>query len=305
MRIRYTLCTSTLILALVSITPALTDTTFTYTSIDFPGAIATVAGGINNIGQIVGVYLNPDFTAHGFVFTPTTGFATLDDPNATSGSESIGISNSGQIVGTYNLLPPREGDNFEGAHGFLFNGSTFTAIDFPGANDTTPHKINDPGEIVGVYRLADGLAHGFTYIQGTLATLDFPGAYSTQANGINNVGNIVGRYRAFGGAPKQGFLYNGSTFSTLDFPGAVQTVAADINNSGDIAGLYTSATGPFGIAGSSGFLDRKGSFSSVTFPNSIGTEAYGINDNGQIVGVYQDQTGMVHGFLATFNPSGN
>jgi hypothetical protein len=43
-----------------------------YVSLAFPGAIDTYAGGINNAGQIVGEYVLPDFTQHGFVTSPIT-----------------------------------------------------------------------------------------------------------------------------------------------------------------------------------------------------------------------------------------
>ena len=98
MKTRFTFLAGALILALVPVKPALAAPTFTYTTIDVPGAVLTVAVGINNSGQIVGVYQLADGSRHGFLFTPGIGFATIDDPNATSGSEATGINNSGQIV---------------------------------------------------------------------------------------------------------------------------------------------------------------------------------------------------------------
>jgi len=41
-----------------------------YTTIDFPAALATIAYGLNDNGFIVGVYANPDGTVHGFVRMP-------------------------------------------------------------------------------------------------------------------------------------------------------------------------------------------------------------------------------------------
>jgi len=43
-----------------------------YVSLAFPGAIDTYAGGINNAGQIVGAYVLPDSSTHGFVTSPIT-----------------------------------------------------------------------------------------------------------------------------------------------------------------------------------------------------------------------------------------
>jgi len=269
------------------------DIVFTFTSIDVPGAAATLAGGINNSGQIVGGYIAPDGSKHGFLLSGGV-FTTIDDPNATSGSEITGINNVGQIVGAYNLNTPQEGHLFEGAHGFVSNGTSFTDLNFPGASNTTPFKINDSGQIVGDYRLSNAEAHGFTDNGGVLAAFNFPGAFSTSANGINNEGEIVGRIRLTSGAAKQGFLDNAGSFSIVDVPGADQTVASDIDSFGDIVGFYQSG----GVT--SGFLDRGGSFFTIAFPNAAATAAFQINDKGNIVGTYQDQAGVFHGFEATF-----
>src|SRR6266436_2548226 len=67
-----------------------------YTTIDFPGATETGASGINNLGQIVGGYVLPDGSRHGFLYSGGI-FTTIDDPNALTSSEALGINNSGQI----------------------------------------------------------------------------------------------------------------------------------------------------------------------------------------------------------------
>lgn len=41
----------------------------THTSIDFPGGIRTEARGINASGEIVGLYISPDFVSHGFLLS--------------------------------------------------------------------------------------------------------------------------------------------------------------------------------------------------------------------------------------------
>ena len=70
----------------------------TYATIDFPGALATDALGINAAGQIVGHYLD-GFTQHGFLLDEGT-FTTVDPPGSTF-TEAIGINAAGQIVGDY------------------------------------------------------------------------------------------------------------------------------------------------------------------------------------------------------------
>src|SRR5882762_11699694 len=142
----------------------------TYTAIDFPGVIETGASGINNLGQIVGGYVLPDGTRHGFLYSGGV-FTTIDDPNTTTlTSEALGINNSGQIVGAFDLNTPEGGHVFEGAHAFVYSGGVFTTLDYPatGVTHTTARKINNSGNIVGVYRF-NGPGNGF---------LDVGGAFS-------------------------------------------------------------------------------------------------------------------------------
>ncbi len=50
-----------------------------YTTIAFPGSMYTQPYGINNSGQIVGLYTNPDGNTHGFLLTAGS-FSTIDFP---------------------------------------------------------------------------------------------------------------------------------------------------------------------------------------------------------------------------------
>jgi uncharacterized membrane protein len=284
------LSVSALILLLGFVRLARADS-FTYTTIDFSGATTTLAAGINNSSQIVGGYQLADGSRHGFLDVGGM-FTTIDDPSATSGSEAVGINNSGQIVGAYDLNAPEAGHVFEGAHGFLDNGGTFTAIDdsTSGVTSTTPIKINDSGNIVGVYR-TNGPGNGFLDVGGVFTDVNFPGGVGTHDNGINNTGEIVGQYKDTLNGPHHGFLDNAGVFSTIDFPGATKTIASAINSFGDIVGFYD-------LNGRFGFLDKGGNFVTISFPGAAGTEVYGINDQGDIVGAYQDQSGVIHGFEA-------
>ena len=70
----------------------------------------TVAEGINNRGEIVGLYVDTNGNQHGFVFC--SGFyMTIDMPGETN-TEIFSINASGEIVGSY--------DDAGGVtHGFL------------------------------------------------------------------------------------------------------------------------------------------------------------------------------------------
>ena len=76
---------------------------------------------------------------------------------------------------------------------------------------TTAEKINNSGNIVGVYRTG-GPGIGFLDVGGVFTDVNFPGGVGTHANGINNAGEIVGQYKDTLNGPHHGFLDNGGHF---------------------------------------------------------------------------------------------
>ena len=86
------------------------DANGTYTTVSYPlGEGATYARDINDLGQIVGVYVNS--AVNGFVDTSGT-FTTVNDPIGTGGTWAQGINNAGDIVGFYTAASGE-------THGFL------------------------------------------------------------------------------------------------------------------------------------------------------------------------------------------
>ena len=69
------------------------------TLIEFPNAVVTVADGINDHGQIVGVYVDQSDNVHGF-FYDRGQYTQFDYPGAVE-TDLNGINNSGQISGYY------------------------------------------------------------------------------------------------------------------------------------------------------------------------------------------------------------
>ena len=69
-------------------------------------------------------------------------------------------------------------------------------------------RINDVGDIVGVFQDNNGVLHGF-FLQGglseTFVQIDYPDGTNTRPWGINNAGQIVGRYTDSNGLD-HGFL---------------------------------------------------------------------------------------------------
>jgi uncharacterized membrane protein len=128
----------------------------TFTNIDVPGnQLLSEATGLNNKGQIVGIYLTNASTAveHGFTLNNGT-YKTVDFPGSSlTGADRI--NDSGEIVGlwgTSGLNPP--------FMGWQKVGGTFTAVNFPSSTETRCRGVNNAGIIVGRYTDAAGLIHG-------------------------------------------------------------------------------------------------------------------------------------------------
>jgi len=134
-----------------------------YTQIELPvdGVSGIVVHGINDAGELVGVYTlegcdesNPAY--HGFLRGDGS-FTKIDAPNSTA-TVAFGINERGAIVGIYDRAGER-------SHGFLFWKGVFTDIDFPGARGTRAKDINDRGWIVGDYWPQGALPRGFLAIR--------------------------------------------------------------------------------------------------------------------------------------------
>ena len=171
-------------------------------------------------------------------------YTSIQVPGATGESLAGGINNRGQIVGQYR--------DARGEHGYRSDAEgKLTTIDIPGALATAPVKINDRGQIVGIYsrnatntKDPDATFHGFVLQRGKVTTIDYPGAASTQAAGINNRGEVVGDYFDAAGTA-HGFRWYKGRFTRIDVPGTF-TGVLDINDRGQIVGYHAdNVAGPF------------------------------------------------------------
>jgi hypothetical protein len=75
-----------------------------FTDLAFPGATATMALGVNGDGEVVGSYTagtGNSAAMHGFTWSWSRGFSTVDDPNGVGTTTINGISNRGDLVGFY------------------------------------------------------------------------------------------------------------------------------------------------------------------------------------------------------------
>lgn len=265
-----------------------------YTTIGPPGATSTEAFGLNNRGDIVGVYssLAPPNDYHGYLLRDGE-YSQIDFPGAVCTSARR-INNRGDIVGFYKTEGCSFATAFENTRGYLLRHGTFYTIDVPNGRDTLVLGINNRADVVGRYCTAatsagcknsNNTQHGFLLKDGIFYTIDFPNATFTSAIAINSSGDIVGRYDTPDGT--HAFQLSDGVFRTLDIAPGQPTAAQGINNDGDIAGF----------AGNNAFiLLNDGTLSLFTFPGATTSLAATINSRRQNVGNYL-QAGVRHGYL--------
>jgi hypothetical protein len=177
-----------------------------------------------------------------------------------------------------------------------------TAFDYPGTgNSTLPQKINERGDIVGIFLDSNLVSRGFVrFSDGSFSapivdpndTVGF-----TEGRGINNSRTVNGDYAISDGTIHSFFLSSG-TFTEYDVPGAIQTNLLSINDAGDFTGGFD----PDGSGIFQGFVSRGGTITSFSVPGAISTFAYEINNSNQlVVGYYIDSSGILHGYFRDAN----
>lgn len=251
-------------------------------AIAYPGAVATNAFGMNNRGQVVGVYEDGSGNVHGFI-TDGNRFASIDPPGSI-GTYVYKINDAGVSVGPYYTA-----DGLQ--HGFSYQNGRYTNIDFPGAaGGTSANGINSTGDIVGQYWDVSGTSHGFIFNHGHYQRLDVANSANTDLTMINDSGLITGNIFAdFLTGPYLGFVRDGGHYTNVSFPGALAALPQCINNSNMLAGIFANQIIDGAFYGD-GFVTVFG------YPYEIYGETYGINDRGQVVGSTATADGVPIGF---------
>ena len=165
------------------------------------GSIYTVAYGINDVGIVVGQWIDSSNVTHGFSYNLDADvFTDIDVPDAVA-TVAWAVNNAGVIT----LQAEDPNGNW---HAYLFNGSSFTQIDVPGAAQTFVYGINNNGDVVYSVEDATGNDWGvFFYadVQQFIWFNNSDGRDTTRAFGLNDevitkTGNttlkIVGEYTA-------------------------------------------------------------------------------------------------------------
>jgi len=299
-----------------------------FVSIDVPGAVATITGGINPRGDIVGVYYDASFDEHGFLLKDGK-VTTIDVPGSLVGlpditalqTEANGINPEGDIVGDYFAPPgaplaPECIVAFSPAcrRGFLYHKGQFSDVLVPGKKGSIPNAISPNGAIYGCDHDDDYFTSMFGFVRtpsGSFKTLNAGGGElrdPTQSvpvsmnNGATPDGSIiVGLYLDLPTKTVHGYIVQDGVFRRYDVPGSVLTQNWGINPKGDFVGLYDDPSG-----NEHGFLQRGDDDDppiTIDVPsappfNAVLTDAFAINSEGAIVGLYMDASGNLHGYLA-------
>ena len=258
-----------------------------YTEIQIPGAVTTFVSSNNDAGSIVGSFVGPDGTRHGFL-EDSNGIHEIAVPYGTN-TQPEAINNHGDIAGSFEFP-------VGSPHGFILRDGSFITIDFPGGVATFIFDMNDHGAIAGTYAPDEISAfRGFRMDDTGFISLDplSPNpSEGTEAFGINNAGDVVGSFVS-PAASTFSFLFTHNKFQDISVPGGFEPFAEGINDAHAIVGEYEDVEGF-----SHGFISQGGQFRTVFSPVFGDTFPFHVNSSGHIVGEYFDETGNLHSFLA-------
>jgi surface-anchored protein len=202
----------------------------------------TLALGIDSLGQITGIYEDPNDSAvqHGFLRGLDGSFIDIDHP-AEDFNYAWGINDSGQIAGYFFEDEPfmirawQRESNGEFGEPFVFPDVGLGAVS---------RGINDNAVRAGWKWREDFSVAGFLYENGEfIEFFDIDGLPNTLPSDINNIGDTVGNANT-ASVSADGFIRaaNGSS-RRFKVPGSAQTFAYGINDHRQIVGEWQDAKG--------------------------------------------------------------
>ena len=264
----------------------------TFTSVDMPASapasyVYNYLSGVDPAAVAVGTYSDMDQDSLGYV--AINGVSKPFNPPGSSSTESLGITDTGEIFGDYI-------DEYNRQQAFTYANGTFTTInDYLATDGTTIDGVNDAGVIWGTY-VTDLIGfdpytiESFIDNNGTFTNFNIPGASSTYISDITTSGVIDGVYYTAQGS--EGFVLNNGVVTSIDPPGAVSVGIGAINSSGEVAGGYQDSSG-----NNHAFIYDNGQISEIVIPGGSNPEVGSIDDAGVAAGNYEDSAGNVHGFI--------
>jgi hypothetical protein len=162
----------------------------------------------------------------------------------------------------------------------------FAVAEPPGATLTKPLGLNNRGDIVFKYLVADGTQLGARLSRGIYRPVAVPGAVVTAPLGQNDKGEVVGNYFDANGVSHGFHRSKHGRYTTIDHPdasgtvlGTPGTIVSGINNRGEMVGIYARDGRMVGF-----LRDRWGRLTTVDRRGAAATYLADINDRGQVVG---------------------
>jgi hypothetical protein len=204
--------------------------------VDVRGADLTVARGVNDAGDVVGMYRVPESgfpeKRHGFIFSRGH-YATIDFPGpAGTNTFAWNVTGDGTIVGVFSFPD----DGFK-EHGFVLAKGVWKRIDHPAAAKTFLSDIDSRGRMLGTWYDEAGSEHGFLIQDDSLTEVSVVDADSAFFDALRDSGTTSGVYTERATRLRRGFVRDkDGRVTTIDHPGL--TVVRDINNHGDLVGRY-------------------------------------------------------------------
>ena len=245
---------------------------FQLSTFNVPGALTTVVNGIDNSGNMVGVYTDQQGGPHGFEYTATNQLITIDHPDF---MQTVCYGVQGQaVVGAY-ISKSGLWQAFYYSQG-VFNDIPIKA----GVKGSIAYGINDKPLVVGWYLDANNVDHGFLWNSQTYKTIDVPGMQGTAALAINHSAQITLHGYDSNGIG-HGWLKKGGHFTQID-ASRFDTWPYGISDTGDIVVAWFD-----GFTVWHGALLLKSGWYFFDQPQSFGTWLTGINRTREIVGYFQ------------------
>jgi probable HAF family extracellular repeat protein len=266
---------------------AATTASCAFTTFSAPAGYAFLeVDGVSDDGAVVGQLQNTSTLAQVAFIRTIDGKTTLYAAPKSSITWLNGRNGSGVNVGFY-----LDSGSTAHVHGFVLQGTQFSAVNYPKAINTWVMGINQVGTLAGSFSTSS-VTKGFLLNNGNYTVLAYSGAQITSPNAINDNGVVVGSY--FNSTYNHGFLWQNAQFTTIDYPRTKYgTMLTGVNNSGLIVGNRIVADANLG------FIYQNGVFKTIVYTGAKFTTAGGVNNNGLISGLIDFKGGSTLGYTAT------
>ncbi len=247
----------------------------------------SLALGINNLGQVVGLADTDQGTRRAFLWDPGKGIIDLRNRGLTFGgahSAAWAINDTGTIGGEANTAGT-PANPFEFSHAFVFNPGLVDLNGrgtFLGGQNSRTTAVNAGGQAAGLAQDQQGNWRAFRYDPtGGLTDLGTLGGLQSRANGLNDQFEVAGAADLADGSVRATLWTPLRGTFTIFFNRSRVSEAYDVNNSGLVVG-----SGVVGRQTRAFLADTvQRTFRPLAGrPRARVTVAHAINNAGQVVG---------------------